>query len=438
MMTITTLHLEKDLKYEQQGQYLTLPFDVPVDTAEIRIRYAYPGQNTTVEEVAHGSFTAERAVSVIDLGLIGPDGAQVGVSGSDKDRLFLRENRATTGYNPRTLTPGRWEILIGAYKIPPDGITVRYEIDLVSKDPVLLMGDIHTHTVGSDGVFTLHELALHARRQGLDFLAITDHNQMVSQAYLNTVADMTLIPGVEWTHYQGHANFLGVDKPYDEPFFTNTEEDMRSRFETARQRNALIVINHPFDEGSGFKFDLTNLPFDAIEVWNGPMRESNLRAIGWWQAMLADGQKIPAVGGSDYHRDGLFQIIGGPCMGVYAQSDSPSDILAALRAGRSFITFAPRGPRVQLRVGAAEMGDSLTFESGLVLTVAAQGLIQGDIVRLITSDDVFDLASIPEAGSAALSYPITKKGFVRVEIHRMFIPGLPHLPAMLSNPIYVD
>ena len=149
---------------------------------------------------------------------------------------------------------------------------------------------------------------------------------------------------MEWTHYRGHANFLGLEKPYDEPFFTNSDEEMQARFQSAHDRGALIVINHPQDESCGFQFDLTQLPFDAIEIWNGPMRESNLRAVGFWHQMLAAGRKIPAVGGSDFHRENLFQILGGPCMGVYAGSEGPDDILAALRAGHSFITFAPNGP----------------------------------------------------------------------------------------------
>ena len=79
--------------------------------------------------------------------------------------------------------------------------------------------------MGSDGIFTAAELGRRARLHGLDFLAITDHNQMVSRQSLPRIEGLTLISGIEWTHYRGHANFLGVDRPYDEPFFANTPED---------------------------------------------------------------------------------------------------------------------------------------------------------------------------------------------------------------------
>ena len=91
---------------------------------------------------------------------------------------------------------------------------------------------------------------------------------------------MTLIPGIEWTHYQGHATFLGVDQPYDGSFMANTTEEVLARFTSARERGALIALAHPFDEGCPFIFDMQTLPFDMIEIWNGPMRESNLRSPG--------------------------------------------------------------------------------------------------------------------------------------------------------------
>lgn len=157
----------------------------------------------------------------------------------------------------------------------------------------------------------------------------------------------------------------------------------------------MIVINHPQDESCGFQFDLTKLPFDAIEIWNGPMRESNLRAVGLWHQMLAAGQNVPAVGGSDFHRENLFQILGGPCMGVYAGSDAPDDILAALRAGQSFITFAPNGPTVDFSCGEATLGGTTSWQEDLMAHVNAKGLKTGDVIRLVGATEHFDLFQAP-------------------------------------------
>jgi hypothetical protein len=72
----------------------------------------------------------------------------------------------------------------------------------------------------------------------LDFLALTDHTQMISAEALPQIPGLTLIPGVEWTHYQGHTSFLGVDRPYAMPFAANTWEEIRVRFDSARSRGA--------------------------------------------------------------------------------------------------------------------------------------------------------------------------------------------------------
>ena len=283
-----------------------MPFQVPEGIESIALRMAYDRQPVQEHVLDKGVFTSRSEANVVDLGLIDPQGAQVGASGSDKTEIYVSETQATPGYRPVRIVPGEWRILVGAYKVAPEGVSVDYEVTLRRKTRRLLKGDLHTHTVGSDGVHTPEELTWKARRNGLDFVAITDHNQFALSEALPRVEGVTLIPGVEWTHYRGHASFLGVDRPYDGTFATNTLEEARARFATARERGALIIIDHPFDPECGFQFDLDDLPYDCIEVWNGPMRESNLRAIGYWHQRLCAGAKLPACGGSDYHRDTPF------------------------------------------------------------------------------------------------------------------------------------
>lgn len=433
-----TKDMEVFIPHDKQGTYFTFPFTMPDDVAEFQLCYHYPSYQEESQTVNGGRFTSRQRLNIIDLGLIGPDGKQVGVSGSNKECISLSANRATPGYAPRPLTPGKWEILIGAYTVAPEGVTVRYTLTFTPKTRRLFIGDLHTHTVASDGIQTVEELADHARSHGLDFLAITDHNNMPNSSLLNSIPGITLIPGVEWTHYQGHANFLGVDQPYDDPFYTNSMEEVKERFQSARDRGATIVINHPCDPGCGFRFDLDQLPFDCLEIWNGPMRESNLQAVGMWQAILEAGRKIPAVGGSDYHRDNLFQILGGPCMGVYAMSNQSADLLKAIRAGHSFIRFAPQGPSLEMCAGEGIMGDTVTWDEDQDIKIAAQGLQQGDVVRVVHNQESTDLFQAPGDGDCRLAYPINAPGVVRVEIYRTFLPGIPPLPALISNPIYFE
>ena len=434
----TQLTLDLFIEHNREGTYLTLPFSMPAGTESLTLAYRYERHHETETPMANGSFAARQEINIIDLGLIAPDGSQVGASGSDKCEIALSELRATPGYRPTALAAGEWQILVGAYKIAPAGVRVTYELTFTPKHLRLLKGDLHTHTLASDGVLTVEELGWRAARHGLDFVAITDHNQMLSAEALPHIPGLTLIPGMEWTHYQGHANFLGVDRPYEGSFATHTPAEARDRFDSARQRGALITINHPFEEGMGFGLDLNSLPYDCLEIWNGPMRESNLRAIGFWQSLLSAGKRVPICGGSDYHRDTPFLFLGGPTTCVYAQSASPADILSALRQGHAYIVFAPNGPSLELNAGEALLGDSLPWSAGQEMEITVTGLFAGDVVRVVTAGGTTTLLQAPAAGRFHTAYPVDGPGFARVEILRAFLPGLPMLPALISNPIYFE
>ena len=430
------LRIEYFVAHEQQGLYLTVPFRMPPDTESFTLTYDYERHREDV--MATAGFVHRREINIIDVGLIAPNGEQVGVSGSDKTEIQISETRATPGYRPYPLVPGEWKILLGAYKVAPEGVTVSYEITFTAKHKRWLKGDLHAHTLASDGVLTVEELAQRARRHGLDFLAITDHNQEVSAESLPQLTGLTLIPGIEWTHFRGHANFLGLDKPYDEPFFANTLEEVQDRFNTAHTRGALISINHPFEEVCPFQFDMNALPFDCLEIWNGPMRMSNLQAIGLWHQMLTAGKRVAICGGSDYHRDHLFIMPGGPTTCAYAMSPSVADILSGLRQGHAYLTFAPNGPTVEITAGEAVLGDCVLFSQVQQLQVKAEGLSKGDVLQIVTARRNIPLLQVEADGRFEGTYTMEEPGFARLEILRGFVPGLPLLPALITNPIYFE
>jgi hypothetical protein len=428
--------IDLHISHEQQGTYFTLPFSVIAGIEQLGITYSYPRRPQEEIHVANLRFTARPEKNIIDIGLIAPDGVQVGTSGSDKTEFVVSETFATPGYRPCKVYEGEWKIIVGAYKVAPEGVDVRYEIKLTEKSVRLLKGDLHVHTIASDGVHTVEELAFKAKANGLDFLAITDHNQQISGESLPQNTGVTLIPGVEWTHYRGHANFLGVEQPYEGPFFANTDDEAVQRFVSARQRGALITVNHPFEGNSSFQFDLKSVPFDCLEVWNGPMRESNLRAVGLWQQLLLSGLRVPICGGSDYHRDTPFIFLGGPTMCVYSESAGMSDILDALRKGHGYLTFAPFGPQLEMNAGESMMGDEVEWATCREIEVTVRGLLAGDEVKMITNIGSETLHKAETDGFLQATCHIKASGFARVEVARAFLPGLPMLPALLSNPIY--
>jgi hypothetical protein len=434
----TTSHIPLFIEHSQQGTYFTVPFSMPAGVESFSLSYRYERHREGLGGGENAGFTTRKEINIIDLGLIAPDGSQVGASGSDKLSITVSETWATPGYHPCVLVPGEWKIIVGAYKVDEAGVDVIYELTFTSKRMRLLKGDLHAHTIASDGVLQVDELALHAQRNGLDYLGYTDHNQMISADALPHIPGITLIPGVEWTHYQGHANFLGVDRPYDEPFLTNTLEGVKDRFESARGRGAFITINHPCDPVCPFQFDMDSLPFDCLEIWNGPMRGSNLQAIGLWHSLLLAGKKIPVIGGSDYHRDSLLLFPGGPTTCVFSMSAGKSDILDALRRGHAYIIYSANGPSLELTAGDAIMGDSVDFSQLKQLEYEVRGLLAGDVVQITTSQGITPLLKAESDGSAQGKYTLETPGFARIDVLRSFLPGLPLLPALISNPIYFD
>jgi len=75
---------------------------------------------------------------------------------------------------------------------------------------------------------------------------------------------------------------------------------------------------------------------------------------------------------------------------------------------------------------------------GDVVRIDLEGLEKGDVVRLVNKEESIDLFTAPSAGAFQAEHPITGPGFVRLEVWRTFLPGIPALPALLSNPIYFD
>jgi len=426
------------IRHDQQGQYLTVPFEMPENIGKFTLTYEYPKRGFATEAIAGGSFSERLRLNTVDLGLVAPGNDQVAATGSDKKAITLSETWATPGCTPCKLVPGIWQILVGAYRIAPQGLDVHYTLTYEEKTARWLTGDLHTHTLASDGSKTALELCQHAQSQGLDFLAITDHNQFVKRASLPQLPGFTVIPGMEWTHYRGHSNFLGLEQPYDEPFFTNKASEVSKRFQAAHARGALIVLNHTHDDDLPFTFDLKSLPYDCLEIWNGPMRPSNLQAVAAWHARLVQGEKTIMVCGSDYHKDSLFQILGGPCLRVFTQSESAEDILAAVRQGHSYAVYQADSPQLEMCCGASLLGDSLPFREGLKLSLRLEGLQTGDEVRLVDKTRSQTLFKVQKSGTLEMEPPVQEAGFLRLELWRTLYAGLPALPLLISNPIWFD
>jgi hypothetical protein len=134
-----------------------------------------------------------RAAATLDLGVFDPAGFR-GWSGGARDGFAISRAGATPGYLPGPVNPGTWQVVLGPYTVAPQGLDWEVEVRLrhgpagpafvpdpaperaAGRGRAWYRGDLHTHTVHSDGRRTPAELAADARAAGLDFLASTEHN----------------------------------------------------------------------------------------------------------------------------------------------------------------------------------------------------------------------------------------------------------------------
>ena len=419
--------IEHMIPKQAEGTYYTLSFPVPAGLERVTVSYSYKRLSGKAGRVSD-------MVNVADLGLMDGEGRFQGWSGSARNEVFVGPYASTNGYKMTELMPGQWQIIVGAYKIPDGGLPVRYEITYTPKGPRWFSGDLHLHSDASDGQHDIYTLTKMAGKEGLDFIAVANHNNYRENLHLPVVPGLTLLPAVEWTHYRGHMNFFGVDAPFENSFIANSEEEMLALVAHARAKGALVSVNHPKCGLCPYLWRSEDC-FDLVEVWNGPMRKANLDGIAWWHDLLMRGKKLPLVGGSDYHKDRRPVRFAHPITRVYAQSPCAGDILEAIAKGHSYITASVDGIGLDLHCGAAGMGDTVAVKEGLTLSISAENLRPGVRLRLVTSEGATaEWKHFPQGQIAAqVPVPSSWRFAYLVASRRVF--GREFVRA-ISNPIY--
>lgn len=427
---MNNLVIDHTIPKTAEGTYYTIPFQVP-DARIDRITVSY----------SYNRFSGKlnlksNMVNIVDLGLMDADKRFLGWSGSARSMVFVGPYSATNGYLMTEIKPGEWHILVGAYKIPDGGLQVHYEITFTPMQPRWLVGDLHMHSTASDGKHDIFTLAKMAQNSGLNFIAVSNHNNFSENLNLPVVPRLTFIPAVEWTHYRGHMNFLGVAAPFDNSFVANNENEMLALVAKAREKGALVSVNHPKCTLCPYLW-LNEDCFDLVEVWNGPMRKVNINGIAWWHNMLKEGRKIPLVGGSDFHRSGHIVRFARPVNHVYASSPAAADILKAISQGRNYLSASAKGVQLDLHCGESMMGDTTPRIDGQTLTISASRLKPGMHLKLVNQDGVAVEWRRFKNGKLDAEVPVSASWrFAYLLVSRNLF-GMDYVRA-ISNPIYFD
>ncbi len=435
-------------KQQQVDRYVNVPFDVPAGTTRVEVDLKY--------DRAGGE-------NVIDLGLLEPGSLALGThtfrgwTGGERSSIFVSAVDATPGYWPGPIQAGTWRVGLGLYKVRSAGVDVEVTVRLSAHPVIAVMpslplrptvpirsgpgwysGALHAHTHNSDGALSAQALATRARAEGLDFLAITDHNNTAHQREAIDVPGLLTIVGEEVTTPGGHMNAWGLGGMRDFIDFRVSPGDpaIFILVKGATANGALVGINHPY--ASCFACSWTHPVPDEVSVIeiSGREPEEMPRAIAMWDMLLRQGRRVTAIGVSDWHRGEA--PLGAASVRVWATELSTRAILDSIRKGRVVVMVdaATPPPVVVVRAGDREVaiGDELTLKPGDPFTVVIgtdAPLFAGALAELVWNGERVSTAPLV-SGRATFDRFASHSGYLRV--HLLAATGA---PLAVTNPIWI-
>lgn len=347
--------------------------------------------------------------------------------------VVLTERWATPGYLPGPLTPGCWTVEVDTHMVhgatgcvaelavealpaavappgapergaaaapPPSSAAADRRPRTASPGPRLpplppgwLRGDVHAHSRHSDARWDVEELVEGARALGLDFVALTDHNTVSGLPELGD-SELVTLPGMELTTFHGHALALGLTGWTD----WRTGRAGRTMADAAREvaeRGGVFVIAHPMSAGdprcTGCRWryrDASPGPAHHVEIFNGGLDDGrNEQALGLWYDWLDRGREVYATAGTDAHHAG-HMVAGKHFNVVRCARREPAALLAALAAGRSYLSS---GPHLALTVsggGGLRAGPGDTVAPGDAVVEAGWAAAEASAtVRLLVNGE---------------------------------------------------
>lgn len=437
------------------GSYLELPFTVPSGIQRIDATLSKSSSQTNV---GFGVFD-ERGPGYQSPGFRG-------IYGQENNTFFVSTSAASRSFIPGPINPGTWTILVPVFQAPaPTRITVKVTMSygeqgapfkpgplpgVVLDEPGWYRGDLHCHTpessdaCASGSAMTPSEWAAACVRVGMDFVSMTDHNVISQNFFLEAAAgsnDVLLLAGEEMTNwFHGHATVSGLDvgqwldfrqSPLGAPLPTGTGGARIADFiRIAEEMGAYVAAAHPAAAHLSWQFQ-SDAEVDpasrtpGYEVWTSGWQPDDEAALKNWDQMLVNGWGTVANGGSDLHgvNNSNNWGIGMPTTVVYADRLARSDILQAVKDGRSFITHSPSGVEVYLSATATGqedyVGGRMYGAHGDPVGVHVRVRRAGGM-RLVLVANGATIATLPiTSDDETFDYPITIPGgggYVRAEV----------------------
>lgn len=442
---------------------------VPDHTTKLRLRFRWGPLDLGSEHLGNG----------VSLSLFGPDGFRGSAMRSSADQdITIGETDAPPGFLVGPIPPGTWTLGLMAGEILNDGVEsgqLTYHLEATATvaagraadrivrgsaapfaaavrssadGPRWYRGDLHSHTVHSDGEISVPDRVRGAVERGQDFLAITDHNTVSHFRELDAWPDViTPIRGSEVTTFHGHFNCFGLGEVIDWRDAARGNGAARI-VDQAHGQGALISINHPSAFGDpwcgGCHLDFALVDYatiDAIEVWNGRWRmpeSDNNGALAFWTDLLDAGFRPTAVSGTDSHSAEEDEYIALPMNHVYADDRSEASILDGIRRGRVFLSS---GPIVSFRARGSDgldivlPGEQMPSDRAFDLTVEVERSDVPATLWYVTSGSMVALGECGPASTHLVRERLFASKWWRLELHEGTAATGDILA--LTNPVYL-
>lgn len=323
-------------------------------------------------------------------------------------------------------------------------------------------GVFHVHSNFShDSSADLETIQKTAARANLDFVVVTDHNNMLAEeAYRikELPHDPLLVFGSEVSTSEGHLIMLGVheDPPPD-------KESGQEMIDWIHEKGGYSIIPHPFGKRSYWKnWDVER--FDGIEIYNffhdifsASLTEFALeftflpppyflkaldtpmdKSLALWNERLAKG-KVSAVAGTDAHLHYRFHgfspenlLLSFQSVNIFAIADSPDEnkIVEAIGKGRVFTAFEAMGDAGSFEFTAEAGGKTYRMGESVPAGVEASFHVKAPApaaVKLLRDGHV-----ILETEGTEFTQRTQEGGVYRVEVYKHKKPWI------MANPIYIQ
>ncbi|WP_093181519.1 CehA/McbA family metallohydrolase [Sanguibacter gelidistatuariae] len=383
-----------------------------------------PFEVTPHEEAVEVELDFDRARGVVDLGCLGADASGEptlwrGWSGGARSRFAITRDDATPGYLPGEVTAGTWAVVLGLHQLPSDGLEItvtirtgasaRIEEEPAAPTPVeaprgsarglpaapglrWVAGDFHAHTLHSDGALSIRQLTHLAAQEGLDVLAVTDHNTTSHHRHLPGVGaeyGVHLLPGQEVTTSRGHSNAFGDIGWID---FRTPADDW---FSVVAARDGVASVNHPLSGDCSWQHPLSTHP-GCLEVLHSTWLKDRTWT-GPWALWPVWGLDAVPIGGSDFHSPARGDQLARPTTWLAVDEGALTNdrVLDALRLGRTAVSI---GVRAAVLLRTDDELHAIDADGAVLIDIDGRSrILHGDHVRL-RADVVGSSDGVPGAG----------------------------------------